>query len=83
MRLIHGESVMLNREVVFDEGSMEGMLRFQEQDNEFCRRLLAAIHLGRETGPVGVVTQPGTKKPIVNCRRPDTYYWMRLIADCG
>jgi len=54
---------MLKREIVFDEGSMEAMLRFQEQDNEFCRRLLAAIYLGRESCPVGVVTQPGTKKP--------------------
>jgi hypothetical protein len=54
---------MLKRGVVFDEGSMEAMLRIQEQDNEFCRRLLAAIHLGRESCPVGVVTRPGTKKP--------------------
>ncbi len=49
---------------VFDEGSVEAMLRSQEQDNEFCRRLLAAIHLGREFCPVGVVTQPSTKKPV-------------------
>jgi hypothetical protein len=62
---------MLNRKVVFDEGSMEAMLAFQEQDNEFCRRLLAAIHLGRESCLVGVVTQPGTKKPITNYQRPD------------
>jgi hypothetical protein len=74
---------MLNRKVVFDEGSMEAMLHLQEQDNEFCRRLLAAIHLGRESCPVGIVTQPSTKKPIVNYQRPDSYYWMRLIADCG
>jgi hypothetical protein len=49
---------------VFDEGSVEAMLRSQEQDNEFCRRLLAAIHLGRESCPVGVSTQPSTKKPV-------------------
>jgi len=61
---------MPNRKLVLDEASMEGMLRFQEQDHEFCRRLLAAIHLGRESCPVGVVTQPGTKKPIVNYQRP-------------
>jgi hypothetical protein len=65
---------MLNRKVVFDEGGMEAMLRVQEQDNEFCRRLLAAIHIGRESCPVGVVTQPGTKKPIVNYQRPDNYF---------
>ena len=65
---------MLNRKVVFDEGGMEAMLRVQEQDNEFCRRLLAAIHIGRESCPVGVVTQPSTKKPIVNYQRPDSYH---------
>ena len=65
---------MLNSKVVFDEGSMEAMLHLQEQDNEFCRRLLAAIHLGRETCPVGVVTQPGTKKPIVNYQRLDNHF---------
>jgi hypothetical protein len=69
--MFSGESVMLNRRAVLDEGSMEAMLHFQEQDNEFCRRLLAAIHLGRESCRVGIVTQPGTKKPIVNYQRPD------------
>jgi hypothetical protein len=54
---------MLKQKVVFDEGSVEEMLAIQQQDNEFCRRLLAAIHLGRESCPVGVSTQPGTKKP--------------------
>jgi len=63
---------MLNRKVVFDEGGLE-TLRFQEQDNEFCRRLLAAIYLGRESCPVGVVTQPGTKKPVLNYQRPNTH----------
>jgi hypothetical protein len=63
---------MLKREVVSDEGGLEG-LRFLEQDNEFCRRLLAAIHLGRESCPVGVITEPCTKKPILNYRRPDSH----------
>jgi hypothetical protein len=60
---------MLNRKAVFDESSMEATLSFQQQDNEFCRRLLAAIHLGRKSCPVGVITQPGTKRPITNYQR--------------
>jgi hypothetical protein len=41
----------------------EAILRTREQDDEFCRILRAAIEQGQESCPIGVITQPGTKKP--------------------
>jgi hypothetical protein len=32
-------------------------------DAAFCARMRAAIELGLESPPIGVVTTPGTKKP--------------------
>jgi hypothetical protein len=32
-------------------------------DAAFCARMLAAIELGLESAPVGVITTPGTKNP--------------------
>ena len=44
----------------------EDTLCARKQDDEFCRILLAAIEQGAETCPIGVSTEPGTRKPIVN-----------------
>jgi hypothetical protein len=32
-------------------------------DAAFCARMLAAIELGLESAPIGVITTPGTKNP--------------------
>jgi hypothetical protein len=45
--------------------------RYQQQDEDFCRALRAAIYSGAESCPIGVSTGPGTKKPILNYHRPD------------
>ena len=34
-----------------------------DMDEAFCARMLAAIELGLESPPVGVITTPGTKNP--------------------
>jgi hypothetical protein len=33
--------------------------------------MLAAVHAGKESCPVGVSTTPGTQKPILNYRCPE------------
>jgi hypothetical protein len=43
--------------------------RRQQQDEDFCRALLAAVHAGKESCPVGVSTTPGTQ--MLNYQRPD------------
>jgi hypothetical protein len=48
--------------------SDEATLCARDQDDEFCRILLAAIEQGTESCPIGVSTEPGTKKPILNYR---------------
>ncbi len=52
----------------------EAMLSAREHDDEFCRKLRAAIEEGAESCPIGVSTQPSTKKPIFNYQRPDSYH---------
>jgi len=53
-------------EVVFNRTDEDLMVRInREQDDEFCRKLQAALWAGKETCPVGVSTEPGTKKPIL------------------
>ena len=50
------------------------MLR-QQQDTEFCRILRAAIEKGYKSCPIGVITEPSTKKPTVMIRKClDSYY---------
>jgi hypothetical protein len=52
----------------------EALLRVQ-QDEAFCRLLREAIERGHETCPIGVSTEPGTKKPMVMRHKPpDSYY---------
>jgi hypothetical protein len=48
----------------FAEGSVEGKAHLRDQDDEFCRRMLAAIARGSETCPTEVSTKPGTKNPL-------------------
>ena len=37
--------------------------RHFDMDEAFCARMRAAIELGLESAPIGVVTTPGNKKP--------------------
>ena len=60
----YGESVMLRWNSAILE-SEEAMLSAREHDDEFCRKLRAAIEEGAESCPIGVSTQAGTKKPIL------------------
>jgi hypothetical protein len=39
--------------------------RAQKQDAAFCERLQEAIKRGRESCPIGISQEPGTKRPIV------------------
>jgi hypothetical protein len=45
--------------------------RHRQQDDDFCRALLAAIYAEKEACRVGVCTEPGTKKPILNYHPSD------------
>jgi hypothetical protein len=45
--------------------------RHQQQDEDFCRALRAAIYSGAESCPLGMSTQAGTKKPIWNYHPPE------------
>jgi hypothetical protein len=49
----------------------EALARLQKQDEEFCRRLRAAIETGRECCPTAVFTEPCTNRPVSNYMRPD------------
>jgi hypothetical protein len=59
------------RSIDFDTASEVIALRYQQQDQDFCRALHDAIYAGTESCPVGVSTEPGTKKPILNYHRSD------------
>ena len=68
---IVGGGIMSKRNLVIEEGSVEALARLQKQDEEFCRRLRAAIETGRECCPTTVFTEPCTNRPVSNCMRPD------------
>jgi hypothetical protein len=72
-RIKGGKGLMIKwNEAVSDRADGDLMVRInREQDDEFCRKLRAALWAGKETCPVGVSTEPGTKKPILNYRRPE------------
>jgi hypothetical protein len=73
--LFIGEGVMLKWDGMARDGADEAILRVREQDEAFCRILRAAIEHGRESCPIGVSTEPGTKKPtVMRHKRPDSYY---------
>ncbi len=67
---IVGGGIMSKRNLVIEEGSVEALARLQKQDEEFCRRLRAAIETGRECCPTIVLTEPCTKRPVSNYVRP-------------
>src|SRR6516225_3148246 len=62
-----GRSLMTKwNEAVSDRADQDPMVRInREQDDEFCRKLRAALRARKETCPVGVSTEPGTKRPIL------------------
>ena len=63
----HFESYMPSlskRNLVIEEGSVEALARLQKQDEEFCRRLRAAIETGRECCPT-------TQSFMCSLGRPD------------
>jgi hypothetical protein len=68
---IIGGGIMSKRNLVIEESSVEALARLQKQDEEFCRRLRAAIETGRECCPTIVFTEPCTKRPVSNYVRPD------------
>ena len=68
---IVGGGIMSKRNLVIEEGSVEALARLQKQDEEFCRRLRAAIEPGRECCPTTVFTEPCTNRPVSNYMRPD------------
>ena len=53
------------------EGSVEAMDHLREQNDEFCRRMRAAIERGIESCPTVVSTAPSTQRPILGYQRPD------------
>lgn len=61
-----GGLMMKWNEAVFDRADEDLMVQInREQDDEFCQKLRAALWAGKETCPVGVSTEPGTKRPIL------------------
>ena len=66
-----GGGIMSKRNLVIEEGSVEALARLQKQDEEFCRRLRAAIETGHECCPTTVFTEPCTNRPVSNYMRPD------------
>jgi len=68
---IVGGGTMSKRNLIIEEGSVEAMARLQKQDEEFCRRLRAAIETGRERWPTTVFTEACTNRPVSNYMRPD------------
>ena len=67
---IVGGGTMSKRNLIIEEGSVEAMARLQKQNEEFCRRLRAAIETGRECCPTTVFTEPCTNRPVSNYMRP-------------
>jgi hypothetical protein len=61
---------MRNR-IVFEEGGGEAVARLRHQDDEFCRRLRAAVEQGSEFCPTTVSTEPCMSRPVFNYMRPD------------
>src|SRR5262249_15919987 len=74
---IVGGGMMSKRNLVIEEGSVEALARLQKQDEEFCRRLRAAIETGRECCPTAVFTEPCTNRPVSNYMRPDLIHGYR------
>ena len=55
-----------------DKGNEEALTRLlRKQDDAFCETLRRAVEAGREVCPIGAITEPSTKRPILNYVRPD------------
>jgi hypothetical protein len=54
-----------------DDLLLHAMVRVRAQDDDFCARLRAAIEAGQESCPIGVCTDPGTKRPVLNYQRDE------------
>jgi hypothetical protein len=48
-----------------EERAASERARFQKQDAAFCARLSTAIKFGRESCPIGINREPGTRRPVV------------------
>jgi hypothetical protein len=57
--------------IAVDESNGDPIGHLRAQDDEFCRRLRAAIETGTEFCPTNVSTQPCTRRPVLNYTRPD------------
>jgi hypothetical protein len=70
---IIGDGAMLKWNEGVSEAANEDVrfLKNLQQDDHFCQALRAAIYAGKESCPLGVNTEPGTKKPILNYQPPD------------
>jgi len=54
-------------ELVLDKSNEEAMSHLlRKQDDEFCQTLRRAVEAGHEVCPIGVITEPSTKRPILN-----------------
>jgi hypothetical protein len=62
---------MSKRNLILDEGIVEAMARLRKQDEEFCRRLRIAVEMGDESCSTTVITEPSTRRPILNYIRTD------------
>ena len=51
------------RRVAEIERAANGKPSYLDMDEAFCARMRTAIEAGLESGPVGVITTPGTKNP--------------------
>jgi hypothetical protein len=58
---------MSRSKFAFEEGSVEEMARLRNQNDEFCRRLRAAIERGSESYPTSM--EPSTKRRVSNDSR--------------
>jgi hypothetical protein len=64
---------MLRWKVPFlaEDDLLHAISRIRAQDDDFCATLRAAIEAGKESCPIGVITEPSTRRPISNYRRPE------------
>jgi hypothetical protein len=44
------------------------LAKLQQQDAEFCQKLMCAIERGKESCPTSINKNPGTKRPILGSR---------------
>ncbi len=69
MHNVGGATMLKRKRVTFEEGTVEATYRLRELDEEFCRRLRAAIEKGSEFCPTTVSTEPCTRRPVWNYTR--------------